>query len=77
MENIPSLVTAKQNQLLLRPIEMMELEEVVRQLKDDKALGLDSFTTNFFHACWETIKEEVLVIVEHSRQTGDLLKAFN
>ena len=67
LSNIPRLITTEQNQLLTRTIEMMELEEVVKQLKDNKAPGPDGFTTNFFHTCWDTIKEEVLAIVENYR----------
>ena len=64
LEDIPSLVTQEQNEILVRPIDMEELEEAVKKLKKDKALSLDGFTTNFFHAWWNTIKEEVLAIVK-------------
>ena len=56
---------------------MDELEEAIKQFKDDKAPSPDGFTTNFFHSCWSTIKEEVLDIVETSMRTGKILKAFN
>ena len=77
LANIPSLVTQEQNELLLWPIEMVELEEVVKKLKNNKASSPDDFTTNFFHACWHTIKDEVLSIVEDSRKTGKIMKYFN
>ena len=32
---------------------------------------------NFFHACWEWIKDEVLEIVDASRKARGVLKAFN
>ena len=54
--SIPSLVTQEQNELLLQPIEMDEMEEAVKHLKNDKAPRLSGFTTNFVHACWSTIK---------------------
>ena len=41
---------------------MVELEETVKQLKNDKALGSDGLKTNFFHAYWHTIKDEVMDI---------------
>jgi len=56
---------------------MVELEEAVKQMANDKAPGLDGFTTNFFHACWDWVKEEVLEIVEASRKTRCVLKSFN
>ena len=56
---------------------MLELEEAVNQLKDNKAPRPDEFTTNFSHTYWDTIKDEVLVLMENWRKTCDLLKSFN
>ena len=41
LSNISKLVMMEQKHLLTRPIEMMELEEAVKQLKDNKAPGPD------------------------------------
>ena len=46
-------------------------------MANNKAPGLDGFTTNFFHACWDWMKEEVWVLVEDSRKSGSILKALN
>ena len=43
----------------------------------DKSPGSDGFTTNFFQEGWEWLKDELLAIVESSRKTGRILKAFN
>ena len=56
---------------------MAKLEEAVKQLKNDKAPSPGDFTTNFFHACLSTIKEEVLDIVEEFWKTSKILKYFN
>ena len=42
-----------------------------------KDLGLDGFTSNFFHYFWDLIKEEVFEIIEESRDKKGVLKAFN
>ena len=42
-----------------------------------KAPGPDGFTSNFFHNFWDLVKEEVLEIVEESRNTTGVLKDFN
>jgi len=59
IRNIPKVIIEEHNQLLLRPVNMQEVEIAVRQLKDGKAPGPDRFTTNFFHNFWELIKREV------------------
>ena len=43
----------------------------------DKAPGPDGFTTNFFHACWDWLKEEIWALVEDSRKSGSILRALN
>ena len=58
-ENIPKLIIEEHNQILLRPVNLHEVENVVHQLKDGKAPGPDGFTSNFFHILWELIKLEV------------------
>ena len=42
-----------------------------------KSPSPDGFTSNFFHFFWDMIKEEVLPIVEESRKSRGVLKAFN
>jgi len=39
------------------------MEDAVKQMELGKAPGPDEFTTNFFQACWEMIKEELLEII--------------
>ena len=71
------MVTAENNEMLIKPIEMQEVEEVVNKMALGKAPGLDGFTSNFFHLFWDLIKEDVLAIVEESRLKRGVLKAFN
>lgn len=49
LRNIPKLISEEHNQLLLRPVDLQEVEEVVHQLKVGKAPGPDGFTSSFFH----------------------------
>ena len=52
MRHIPKVITEEHNFMLMKLIEMEEVEAVIKQMADDKALGPDGFITNFFHACW-------------------------
>eukprot|EP00253_Pinus_taeda_P005332 PITA_05332 len=65
--NIPKLITDQHNQMLLKPIDLQEVDSTVKQLKAGKAPGSDGFTSNFFHHFWDLIKQEVLQVVEESR----------
>ena len=48
MHHIPKLVTSEHNMLLVRAIEMVEVEEAVFQMEKGKAPGPDGFTVDFF-----------------------------
>ena len=65
------------NQILEKSIEMVEVENAIKQMAKDKALDPDGFTTNFFHAHWDWMKEEIWALVEDSRKLGNVLKALN
>eukprot|EP00253_Pinus_taeda_P028496 PITA_28496 len=74
---IPKMVTNEQNLTLLKEISMEEVEEAVKSMPNDKALGPDGFTINFYKACWPTIKSEIWEVVEDSRRSGTILKLLN
>ena len=69
LSHIPKLITEDHNQILDKFIEIAKVENVVNQMANDKAPGLDVFTTNFFHAGWEWLKEEIVAFVEDSQSS--------
>ena len=56
---------------------MQEVEIAAKSLQEGKSPRLDVFTTDFFHSCWNIIKEEVCSLVERSRQTKSIIYSFN
>jgi hypothetical protein len=76
-KHIPPLVTPEQNRALLRPITQAEVDLAVKEMPPGKAPGPDGFTMDFFHHCWDMIKEEVWLAVEESRTSGQVLSALN
>jgi len=63
---IPKLILEEHNQILLKLVDLQEVETSVQQLKAGKAPGTDGFTSNFFHSFWDLIKNEVWQVVEES-----------
>ena len=57
LSHIPKIITEDHNQILGKAIEMVEVENDVKQMAKDKAPGPNGFTTNFFHAGWDWLKE--------------------
>ena len=76
LSHIPKLITDDHNQILGKAIEIMEVMTAVKQMEKDKAPGPDGFTTNFFHACWDWLKEEIWALVEDSRKSESILRAI-
>jgi hypothetical protein len=75
--HIPSIVTDQHNASLMHPITLQEVDSVVMQMKEDTTPGPDGFTINFFHACWDMLKLDVLDIVEESCNRQWVLPALN
>ena len=67
--HILSLATEQQNATLMRPTMLSEVTISSNQMKVDKAPFPDDFIVNFFHACWDVLKLEVLDLVEESKAT--------
>jgi hypothetical protein len=62
---------------LLRPITLKEVDQALQETPKGKAPGPDGFTSDFFHHCWQMIREEVWEIIEDSRISGQVLPALN
>ena len=46
-------------------------------MQNGKATGSDGFNVDFFKACWNIVKQDILQVVEDSRKNKTILKALN
>ena len=46
----------EQNEGLMCPVTLEEVENVVENMIANNLLGPNGFTTGLFHACWDIIK---------------------
>ena len=53
---IPRVVTQEHNEMLVKPIDLQEVEEAMNQMTIGKPPGPDEFMANFFHHLWDMIK---------------------
>lgn len=74
---IPKLVTMEDNHNLNRPMSEEEVSEIINEMQNGKAPGPDGFNLDFFKACWKTVKQDILDVVEDSRRSKTVLKALN
>ena len=77
LDCIPLLVSAEMNEALLSPIQLLELEKVVFNMKKGKAPGPDGFPIEFFQEFWEIIKFDLLEVVQESHRNKQMLKSLN
>lgn len=75
--HIPKLVSREDNFNLNKPVTKEEVSEVIKEMKNYKAPGPDSFNVDFFKACWHIVKQDILEVVEDSRSSKTILKALN
>jgi hypothetical protein len=75
--HIPKLINSEQNTALIRPITQSEVDSAVKDMPSGKAAGPNGFTMDFFHYCWDMIKEDVWLAVEESRTSGQALSTLN
>eukprot|EP00253_Pinus_taeda_P007501 PITA_07501 len=54
-----------------------EVSEVINEMHNGKALGPDGFNMDFFKACWNIVKQDILNVVEDSRLNRTILKVLN
>jgi len=75
--HIPKLVSEEDNFNLNRPVSEEEVKEVLKEMQNGKAPGPDEFNVDFFKACWNIVKKDILNVVEDSRTDKTILKALN
>jgi len=75
--HIPKLASREDNFNLNRPVSKEEVSEVLKEMKNGKAQGPNEFNVDFFKACWNTVKQDILDVVEDSMRDKTILKALN
>eukprot|EP00253_Pinus_taeda_P003550 PITA_03550 len=76
-KHIPKLVTREDNYNLNTPVNEEEINEVIKEMKNGKAPGPNGFNVDFFKACREIVKQDILDVVEDSRKNKIVLKVLN
>lgn len=74
---IPKIVSREDNFNLNKPVSEEVVSEVIKDMQNGKAPGLDGFNVDFFKACWNVVKQDILNVVEDSRRNRTILKALN
>jgi len=69
-------VSREDNLNLNRPVTKEEISEVLKEMWNGKAPSLDGFNVDFFKACWNIVKQDILNVVEDSMRNRTILKAL-
>jgi len=70
-------VSREDNFNLNRPVTEEEVSEVLKEMQNGKSPGSDGFNVDFFKACWNIVKQDILNVVEDSRLNRTILKVLN
>ena len=63
LDNVPSLLSSKDNDELIKPFTEKEILDVIWEMEPDKAPGPDGFSFHFYRVCWDIIKSDLIRIV--------------
>lgn len=67
---IDSKITAAQNDMLLRPIEEIEVKQALFHMHPDKSPGPDGMTPGFYQKFWNILSVDVFKVVKQFFDTG-------
>jgi len=70
-------VSIEDNFNLNKLVNKEEVSEVIEDMQNGKAPGRDGFNVDYFKACWNFVKQDILNVVEDSRRNETILKALN
>jgi hypothetical protein len=76
-EIFPKMVTEIEAKNLFRPVGLEELRKVLKKFKVDKSPGPDGWTVEFFVHFFDLVGEDLLNMVEETRQKGKILGGLN
>ena len=73
----PRHVDAEENAELMDEVSVEELKEVLHSFQNDKSLGLDDWSIEFYLGFFELLGEDLLEVVEESRKLGVIHAPIN
>jgi len=71
------MVTADENDILIRSPSLTEIKDAVFSIHADKAPGPDGFSASFFHSNWESIGAEIVKEIQEVFLTDKLPAKIN
>jgi hypothetical protein len=57
-------VSHEENELLVKAFTVDEVREAIFQMEHNKAPGPDGFPAEFYQACWEIIKDDLMELFQ-------------
>ena len=73
----PSFITREERITFTSQITSVEVERALKSFKKDKSLGPDVFPVEFLLAFFDLLGDELVKMVEDSRQNGRVLPSLN
>ncbi|KAL0289021.1 UNVERIFIED_CONTAM: hypothetical protein Sangu_2632900, partial [Sesamum angustifolium] len=71
------LVTEEEGIAMLQPVSRDEIKTAFFDIVEDKALGLDGYSSGFFKAAWLIVGEEMIKAIMEFFHSGKILKQLN
>ena len=73
----PSKISVEDNEELIKPITLQEIQSILTLRKNDKSLGPDGLPVEVFRALFDVMGPDLLRVIEDSRKLGKIPVVFN
>jgi hypothetical protein len=70
-------VSHEENELLVKAFAVDEVREAIFQMEHNKAPGPDGFSAEFYQACWEIIKDDLMELFQEFHNDNLPLYSLN
>jgi hypothetical protein len=77
LENIPTSIYMEENEKIMQRVSQDEIQTAIEELDLDKAPGPDGFTIHFYRVCWNTIKYDLIRMIQYVHKSFRMGGATN
>ena len=73
----PTPITKEENEDLVKPVTLQEIQSILTLGKNDKSLGLDGLHVEVYRDLFDVLGMDLLRVIEDSRKNGKIPVVFN
>ena len=73
----PTFITEEENEELIKPVTLHEIQSILTLSKNDKSLGPNGLPVKVYRALFDVLGMDLLRVIENSRKNGKIPTVYN